>query len=263
MQKAHYQDLDVTILDNNAELGVAAAAEFAAAVQAELAEASEIAVILATGNSQFSFTEALPDRSDIDWSRITVLHMDEYLGMDASHPASFRRWMQERIVKPLGPARFEGIRGDAPSVEEELQRYTALLRELKPVICVMGIGENGHLAFNDPPADFNPPELIRVVEMDEVSRRQQVGEGHFPSLAETPTHAISLTIPALLAPRHVLVLTPEPRKAEAVRRALEGEIGPLSPASILRTQPQAKLFLDQGSAGLLDQVAASEKVSAQ
>lgn len=252
MQTAHRSDLEVTILDTNAELGERAAAEFAAAVRSELTERAEIAVILATGNSQFSFTEALRDRSDIEWGRIIVLHMDEYLGMDASHPASFRRWMHERIVEPLRPARFEGIQGDADSVEDELQRYTALLRELEPAICVMGIGENGHLAFNDPPADFDTPELIRVVEMDEISRRQQVGEGHFPSLAETPTHALTLTIPALLAPRHVLVLTPEARKAEAVRRALQGEIGADCPASILRTQPQAKLFLDRESAALLD-----------
>lgn len=252
MQTAHRQDLSVTVLDTNAELGVHAAQAFAAAVQAELAERDEIAVILATGNSQFSFTEALQHRSDIEWGRITVLHMDEYLGMDASHPASFRRWMRERIVEPLAPARFEGIQGDAESVEGELQRYRRLIQELGPTICVMGIGENGHLAFNDPPADFSAPELIRVVEMDEASRRQQVGEGHFPSLEQTPTHAMSLTIPALLAPRHVLVLAPEARKASAVRDALQGEITPQCPASILRTRPNAKLFLDQDSASLLD-----------
>lgn len=252
MDAVRCQDLDVTILQTNAELGRRAAAEFASVVRSELAQRPEIAVILATGNSQFSFTEALRDRPDIEWGRITVLHMDEYLGMNAAHPASFRRWMQERVVEPFRPARFEGIQGDAVSVEAELRRYSTLLRELEPAVCVMGIGENGHLAFNDPPADFDTPELIRVIEMDDVSRRQQVGEGHFPSLAETPTHAISLTIPALLAPRHVLVLTPEARKASAVRRALQGEIGPDCPASILRTQPHAKLFLDRDSAALLD-----------
>lgn len=252
MHATRSQDLEITILDSNAELGRRAAAEFASIVRGELAERREMAVILATGNSQFSFTEALRDRTDIEWGRITVLHMDEYLGMDAGHPASFRRWMQERVVEPFRPARFEGIDGDADSVEAELRRYSTLLRELEPAICVMGIGENGHLAFNDPPADFDTAELIRVVEMDEISRRQQVGEGHFPSLAETPTHALTLTIPALLAPRHVLVLTPEARKAEAVRRALQGEIGADCPASILRTQPQAKLFLDRESAALLD-----------
>ncbi len=252
MDAVRCQDLDVTILQTNAELGRRAAAEFASVVRSELAQRPEIAVILATGNSQFSFTEALRDRPDIEWGRITVLHMDEYLGMNAAHPASFRRWMQERVVEPFRPARFEGIQGDAVSVEAELRRYSTLLRELEPAVCVMGIGENGHLAFNDPPADFDTPELIRVIEMDDVSRRQQVGEGHFPSLAETPTHAISLTIPALLAPRHVLVLTPESRKAKAVQQALQGEIGPDCPASILRTQPHAKLFLDRDSAALLD-----------
>jgi glucosamine-6-phosphate deaminase len=252
VEHLRYGDLEVSIGATSGEAGEAAAAEFAEAARAAIAERGDIAVLLATGNSQFAFVDALTRRDDVAWDRITVLHMDEYLGMSEDHPASFRRWMRERIVEPLHPRRFEGIRGDSVPVEAEIARYEALLREVAPAICVMGIGENGHLAFNDPPADFTPDEWARVVDLDEASRRQQVGEGHFPSLDETPRQAISLTIPALLAPQRVLVVTPEARKAPAVKATLEDPISPAIPASVLRTQPQAHLYLDADSASLLD-----------
>ena len=252
MEHLRYGELEVSIGATSQEAGKTAAAEFAEAARAAIVERGDIAVLLATGNSQFAFVDELTRRRDVAWDRITVLHMDEYLGMSEDHPASFRRWMRERIVEPLHPRRFEGLRGDFVPVEAEIARYEALLRELDPAICVMGIGENGHLAFNDPPADFTPDERVRIVDMDEASRRQQVGEGHFPSLDETPRQAISLTIPALLAPQRVLVVAPEARKAPAVKATLEGPISPAVPASILRTQPQAHLYLDAESASLLD-----------
>lgn len=252
VEHLRYDELEVSIGATSREAGDAAGAEFAEAARAAIARRGDIAVILATGNSQFAFVDALSRRDDVAWDRITVLHMDEYLGMPEDHPASFRRWMRERIVEPLHPRRFEGIRGDVAPLEAEVARYEALLRELVPAICVMGIGENGHLAFNDPPADFTTDEWVRVVGLDEASRRQQVGEGHFPSLEETPRQAISLTIPALLAPQRVLVVAPEARKAPAVRATLEDPIGPAVPASILRTQPQAHLYLDAESAALLE-----------
>ncbi|MGB3375837.1 MAG: 6-phosphogluconolactonase [Microbacterium sp.] len=248
MDTLTYGDLRVSVHNSNAELGVAGAALFAEAVREELTKREELAVILATGNSQLSFVAALRERDDIEWSRVSVLHMDEYIGMSETHSASFRLWMQHNIVEPFGPKAFYGVRGDHEPVQEEVDRYAALLRDLEPAICVMGIGENGHLAFNDPPADFETDELVHVIAMDKASRQQQVGEGHFPSLDEAPTHAISLTIPALLAPHHVLVMTPEKRKARAVAEALQGEITPQLPASILRTQPQARLLLDRDSA---------------
>lgn len=257
MMNTHtYEDLEVTVLETNEALGAFAAEQFAAAVKTELATQDEIAVILATGNSQLSFIKAVAERDDIDWSRITILHMDEYLGMSADHPASFRLWMQRNIVDKVHPKGFEGVQGDHEPAEDEVRRYTRLLEDLRPVICVMGIGENGHLAFNDPPADFETDELVHIITMDEASRRQQVGEGHFPSLDETPTHAISLTIPALLSPGHVFVITPESRKAPAVKATLEGEITPDCPASILRTQPHARLYLDRDSAALLEKAVA-------
>jgi glucosamine-6-phosphate deaminase len=247
----HYDDLRVTTFGTNEELGAAAAEDFAAVVTAAVAERGSASVILATGNSQLTFIEAVRRRADIDWSRISVFHMDEYLGMAADHPASFRRWMREKLVRHVDLQAFYGVEGDAESVADELRRYAGLLEEHEPVLCVMGIGENGHLAFNDPPADFETTELVKVVTLDERSRKQQVGEGHFGSYEETPEHALSLTVPALLRPAHVMVLVPEARKADAVREALEGPITADCPASILRRTPHARLYLDAHSAGRL------------
>lgn len=263
MNSTYYGDLEVTVLPTNAAAGAAAAETFAAAVNETLATRDDIAVILATGNSQLSFVEAATAREDIDWSRITVLHMDEYLGMSADHSASFRRWMQENLAAKVELKAFEGFQGDHVPAEEEIARYSRLLQDLEPAICVMGIGENGHLAFNDPPADFDTVDLVRLVEMDEVSRKQQVGEGHFSSLDEAPTHALSLTIPALLRPDMVIVNTPETRKAAIVKASLEGPITPDVPASILRNQAHARLFLDTESAALLDPVANPYKAEAR
>jgi glucosamine-6-phosphate deaminase len=255
MESLRYDQLEVTVSESNDDLGEAVAEAFARAAASALEEAPEIAVILATGNSQLSFAKAVRRRDDIEWSRITILHMDEYLGMSEDHPASFRRWMKETLIEHVSPKAFEGVRGDHEPVEEELDRYSALIRDLPPAITVMGIGENGHLAFNDPPADFEAQETMKVVDMDEVSRRQQVGEGHFPSLDETPRQALSLTIPALLRSPAVLVGVPEERKATAVKNALEGPVSPACPASILRTQAHAHVFLDQESSSLLDRAA--------
>jgi glucosamine-6-phosphate deaminase len=252
MEHRTYDRLEVSTAETDDELGAAVADAFATAARTALEAKDSIAVILATGNSQLSFVRAVTKRTDVDWSRITVLHMDEYFGMSEDHPASFRRWMRENLATHVTLKAFEGVRGDHTPVEEELRRYDGLLRDLDPEICVMGIGENGHLAFNDPPADFESEELIRIVDMDEASRRQQVGEGHFPSLAETPRLALSLTIPALLKPRTVLVGVPEERKAKAVKDALEGPVQPQCPASILRTQPHARVFLDRASSSLLE-----------
>lgn len=251
MHELTFDQLRVTVADSNEALGVAAADAFASAVRSALESRDEIAVILATGNSQLSFANALRSRDDIDWSKISVLHMDEYLGMSEDHPASFRLWMNKNIM-PLKPKAFHGVRGDAPSTEAELQRYSDLIRDLKPVVTVMGIGENGHLAFNDPPADFETTEVIHVVDLDDACRLQQVGEGHFASLEETPRQALSLTVHALLEPETVLVLTPELRKAKAVKAALDGPVTPMCPASILTTKANAHLFLDSDSASLVD-----------
>jgi glucosamine-6-phosphate deaminase len=255
MQRRTYGLLEVLITDSNRALGEEAARDFADVVRADLETRDEVAVILATGNSQLSFMDALCERNDIEWSRISILHMDQYLGMSPEHPASFSRYMEEKLVSRVSPKAFYGVRGDHVPVADELTRYANLLRDLDPTVTVMGIGENGHLAFNDPPADFDTRELIHVVDLDEACRLQQVGEGHFASLAEVPTQALSLTVYALLRPKTVLVLTPEARKVNAVKRTLEGPVTPDCPASLLQTTAHARLYLDQASAAGLVAVA--------
>ena len=244
-------EMRVALYETKQALGQAAAADFAAILREELRLQDEAAVIFATGNSQLSFLEALRSETGIAWERVVVFHMDEYLGLPADHSASFRCFIREKISETFHPRMTYGIEGDASDTDAELARYTALLKAHNPVICVMGIGENGHLAFNDPPADFETEKPIHVVTLDETCRHQQVGEGHFPSFDAVPKQALSLTIPALLKPKYVLVLAPESRKAQAVRAALEGPVSEDCPASILRTQGQVKLYLDRDSAALI------------
>jgi glucosamine-6-phosphate deaminase len=175
--------------------------------------------------------------------------MDEYVGIGANHPASFRRYLRARLVERVPFAAFHFLEGDAIDVDAECERYSALLRDHPLDLCCLGIGENGHLAFNDPPvADFEDALDVKVVELDEACRRQQVGEGHFPDIPAVPTHAITVTIPALLRASSVLAIVPEARKAEPVRRALEGPISTACPATILRRQAHATLYLDVDSA---------------
>lgn len=229
-----------------------AAAERAAATLREAVDARGSArVVIATGNSQFAFVQALQDL-DIPWDRITVFHMDEYVGIHEDHSASFRRWIRERIEVPFAPARVEYIIGDAPSAEDEARRYEALLREQTLDLVCMGIGENGHLAFNEPfDADFEDPRWARVITLTEESVQQQIGEGHFADVDSTPRTAISLTIPALLSARSVQVCVPEARKAAAVDATLHAEISTACPATRLRRAAHARLFLEPASAGAL------------
>jgi glucosamine-6-phosphate deaminase len=243
--------MEVGIYDSNAQAGAAAARDLGRILREEIAERGEAAIIVATGNSQLTFMEALRAEPGIAWDRISIFHMDEYLGMPEEHPASFRRFIREKLAGPVQARRFYGIRGDAGEVEAEIGRYTRLLEEHRPVACVLGIGENGHLAFNDPPADFAAARAMIPVTLVESARRQQVGEGHFPTLGDVPTQALTLTIPALLAPPHVLGVVPEARKAAAVQRALEGPLTPDCPASVLRTRSNVKLYLDRDSASRL------------
>lgn len=246
--------MPVGVYESNGALGAAAAHDLAALIRDAAATRDEVAIILATGNSQLSFLEALCALPDIPWDRVTVFHMDEYIGMSERHPASFRRYLREKLADVVHPRAFYGLAGDAADITAEITRYTALLREHKPEACVLGIGENGHLAFNDPPADFQTDQVLAVVTLDEACRRQQVGEGHFATMDEVPRQALTLTVPALLSPPHVLAVVPEKRKAAAVQRALEGPVSPECPASILRTNPHVHLYLDRDSASLLHEL---------
>ena len=252
MKVFHYEKMPVNVFDTNQALGNAAAIDLGKILKSSIAEKGEAAIVLATGNSQLTFLHGLRQVKGISWDKVSVFHMDEYLGMQASHPASFRRFIHEKLVDHVHPRMFYGIEGDTPDIDTELGRYAGLLQEHQPVACVLGIGENGHLAFNDPPADFETEQDIQVVELAESARQQQVGEGHFVTLGDVPQWAITLTIPALLRPSYVLAVVPESRKASAVKAALEGERSPGCPASILRSQTNTTLYLDQDSAALLD-----------
>jgi glucosamine-6-phosphate deaminase len=183
---------------------------------------------------------------------VRVFHLDEYVGIAAHHPASFRAFLTREFVTPLNPKHFHGIEGDAEDITQVLATYTALLEAHPLDLCCMGIGENGHLAFNDPPyADFADPEMIKRVQLDEASRQQQVGEGHFASIEDVPTHALTLTIPTLLSATCVLVMVPEARKARAVQLTLQGPVTEDVPASILQRTRHAHIFLDQEAASQL------------
>ena len=242
----------VSVYRTNEELGQAAAAEAAELIGQAIRDKSVANIIVATGNSQLTFLRALRQREDVDWSKVNVFHMDEYLGIDPQHPASFPNFLRRELIEHVHPGGFFPIQTAGRDAESVCQEYDALLRRYPADLCALGIGENGHLAFNDPPfADFDDPLWVKVVRLDEASRRQQVGEGHFASLDEVPTHAVTLTIPALLAARRVLAVVPEARKARAVARALSGPITEECPASILRQMSHAHLYLDLESSAQL------------
>ena len=219
-------------------------------LQRTLTQQGNAAVVLATGNSQIQFLEAMVAIGCVNWSRVTLFHMDEYLGLEATHPASFRHYMKERVESRLKPLAFHYLRGDSLEPLSECARYAQLLQAQPIDLCCLGIGENGHLAFNDPPvADFNDPRRVKIVKLDDACRAQQVGEGHFPHVNAVPQYAVTLTIPTLCSAKRMMCIVPEGRKAKAVRSALEGPITPNCPASYLRSQSQATLFLDSSSAG--------------
>ncbi|MGZ0147716.1 glucosamine-6-phosphate deaminase [Kribbella sp. WER1] len=244
-------ELTVEVHPSEADAGRAAAGFTAATITAAVRARGTARVVMATGNSQLAFVRALADE-DIPWDRVTVFHMDEYIGLDDQHPASFRRWIREQIAVRLQPARVEYIEPDQDDPERECRRYEELLRSAPLDLTCMGIGENGHLAFNEPGvADFADDRWTRVIELTPESREQQVNEGHFPAVDAVPPTAISVTIPGLLSATVVQVVVPEQRKAAAVARALNGPVDTSCPASILQRHAHARLFLDESSASLV------------
>ncbi|MDQ0467810.1 glucosamine-6-phosphate deaminase [Labrys wisconsinensis] len=236
-------------------LGEAAAALGASAIRAAIAARGAANVVVATGASQFELLAALVRRDDIDWARVTAFHLDEYIAMPESHPASFRRYLKERFTSRL-PAlgAFHFIEGDAPDLAAELARIDALIAAHPIDVLFAGIGENAHLAFNDPPADFEATEAFRVVALEERCRRQQFGEGWFPTLDDVPHEAISMTIPQMMRAGLIVLAVPDSRKAQAVRDTIEGPVTPDVPASILCRHSACHLFLDPPSAALLRQI---------
>jgi glucosamine-6-phosphate deaminase len=239
--------LRVRVFPTARDLAQAAADDAAAVLNRASATRGTANAMFATGNSQLLFLEALMLRA-VDWARVVVFHMDEYVGIGPDHPAGFARYIRERIEERAHPKTVHYIRG-AGDPQAECARYAGLLGDHPLDLCCLGIGENGHLAFNDPPvADFDDPVDVKVVELDRACRQQQVNEGHFPAIDEVPAHAITVTIPALLRAARVLAIAPEARKASPVAAALEGPLTTTCPASVLRTCEHAVLYLDEDSA---------------
>ena len=245
--------MSLSIYKTKQESGIAAAKFGAAKIRAALAEKNECRIIVATGASQFEMLTQLAQEPDINWSKVTLFHLDEYVGLPADHPASFRRFLRERLIAklPCAPAGFTFVGGDAPDPAAECARLGAAVREAPVDLACIGIGENGHVAFNDPPADFETKAAYAVVALDEVCRRQQVGEGWYPNLDAVPTHAYSMTVPQILAARSIVCVVPDARKADAVAAAVDGPLTPLCPSSILRTHPDCALYLDPPAAAKL------------
>ena len=245
--------MQTRVFPDKVSLGEAAAGEAASALRDTLARQGRACVVAATGASQFEFLEELVRAPDVDWRRTVFFHLDEYVGLPATHPASFRRYLKERLADRIHPGAFHFIEGDRPDPEAEARRVGELIRGCEIDLAFVGIGENGHLAFNDPPADFATEEPYIVVRLDEACRRQQLGEGWFPSLEDVPRRAISMSIRQIMKARRILCVVPDARKAAAVRDTLTGEVSPWRPASALQRHPAATVYLDVDSAALLDQ----------
>jgi glucosamine-6-phosphate deaminase len=234
------------------EMGTAAAETAGGAIRAAIAARSEANIILATGASQFEMLAHLVVIEGIDWSKVTMFHLDEYIGLGPDHPASFRKYLKERFVEQVGTLKVAHlVNGDAGDPAGECRRLGELIRSHPIDVACIGIGENGHLAFNDPPADFETEQPYLVVQLDERCRRQQLGEGWFETLEQVPSQAISMSIRQILQSRQIVVTVPDERKAEAVRNALEGPVTPQCPASVLRQHANCSIFLDEPAASLL------------
>jgi glucosamine-6-phosphate deaminase len=243
--------LEIRIHEDISSLARAAACDTAEAIAATVSAKGAAKVMFATGNSQLAFVAALTEEAeDVPWGKVEVFHMDEYVGIGPDHPASFQRWIRERISDKVNPLAAHYIDGSSDPCGQ-VEAYSKLLSDGID-LCCLGIGENGHLAFNDPPvADFEDHADLKVVELDQSCRMQQVNEGHFPDLRSVPKQAITVTIPALLRATRVIAVVPEARKARPVRDAIQGPISPRCPASALRTVDNVVLHLDSDSGSLL------------
>jgi glucosamine-6-phosphate deaminase len=227
----------------------AAAEHVAGVLQRVIVERGEARVVAATAASQLEFQRALIQQAGVDWSAVELFQLDEYIGLAADHPASFRRMLRENLIDPLSLPRFHLIEGADP--EAARARMNAAIAGRPLDLAVLGIGENAHLAFNDPPADFTTTDPYIVVSLDDACRRQQVGEGWFPDLAAVPTTAVTMSIRQMLSAREIVVIVPDLRKAAAVKAALESPVSPTVPASILQTHDNVTLFLDEAAASEL------------
>jgi glucosamine-6-phosphate deaminase len=232
-------------------LGQAAAEQATAAIRRAIAANGQARIIAATGTSQLAFLNALTKAEDIAWAKVEAFHLDEYIGLPITHRASFRKILLEQLMQKAGIVNYHLLDGDAPDPDDVVRRVGKQLASSPIDVAFLGIGENGHIAFNDPPADFETEDPYIIVELDEACRRQQVGEGWFADISKVPKQAISMSVRQILKAKELLAVVPDSRKAQAVKACLEGPISPLAPASILRTHPNATVYLDQESAALL------------
>lgn len=245
--------MELHVFDDKEAMGAAAASCAAELLNAAIEARGEANLILATGASQFEMLAALVEE-DVDWSKVTGFHLDEYIALPESHPASFRKYLKERFVEKVDDLRaFHFVNGEAVDPGAECRRLGEILAGTQIDVACIGIGENGHLAFNDPPADFDTEEAYIVVELDEACRRQQLGEGWFSSLEAVPSQAISMGIRQIMKSDAIVCTVPDARKAEAVKQAVEGIVTNKVPSSILQEHPRCELFLDTDSAALLSE----------
>lgn len=253
VEKFRADNLNVLVYESRPKMGTAAAAVVAAEIRGLIQTRGKAVGIFASAPSQNEFLAALVGAPGIDWSQVIAFHLDEYLGMDDRAPQSFRRFLIDRLVSKVTIGEFHGLRGESADGAIESAGYGKLLAATPPDFAVLGIGENGHLAFIDPPfCNFDDPQAVKVVELDDVCRAQQVNDGAFAELDEVPRHALSLTIPTLMARPKLFAIAPGPAKRQAIKSTIEGPVATSCPASILRRHPNAHLFIDSDSASLLE-----------
>jgi glucosamine-6-phosphate deaminase len=248
--------MEIKILDNKKLLGVEAAGRAAELMRGALEARGNARIIVATGASQFEFLEALTAMRNIEWSRVTMFHLDEYIGLPEGHPASFRKYLRERLIDKVGVGMCH-LLDPGTDPQAECRRVSALIRQSPVDVAFVGIGENGHLAFNDPPADFETDEPYLVVNLDHQCRMQQLGEGWFKNFEEIPAQAISMSVRQILKSRSILCMVPDLRKARAVKATMTEPVSPAVPASIMRTHSDTTLYLDRDSASLLGNISSS------
>jgi len=241
----------VKVFQDKVSLSRAAAVQAAAAIRHAIGQRGRARIIAATGASQLEFLDVLIKVSDIDWQKVEGFHLDEYIGLPVTHPASFRKYLMERLVSKTGIGQFHWIEGDAADPVEVIREVSRELASAPIDVAFVGIGENGHIAFNDPPADFTTEDPYLIVNLDEPCRQQQVGEGWFNDISQVPQRAISMSPRQILKATEIVAVVPDRRKAQAVKVCLEGEINPMAPASILRRHANTTVYLDKDSASQL------------
>ncbi|MBU0477545.1 glucosamine-6-phosphate deaminase [bacterium] len=244
--------MKVIIKEDKGEVGREAANIACNTIKKSIEEKGEANIIAATGASQFEFFESLTSMHGLDWSKVRMFHLDEYVGISIEHPASFRKYLKERFIDKTGINEYYFLNGDVENLEKEVERLNSIISKYKIDVAFVGIGENGHLAFNDPPADFEEEKPYIVVTLDEKCKKQQMGEGWFKTIDDVPKQAISMSVKQIMKSEMILCTVPDRRKAEAVHLCMDEEISPQYPASILRDHKECYLILDKDSASLLE-----------